>query len=105
MSNRIDRFRHPGGGCGRLELQKKVVVINELGLHARAAAKIAAIAGLARARVWISKDEHTVDAASIIDILTLAGTQGSRIVLRVEDPADMDVLNRIVALVNSGFGE
>jgi len=86
-------------------LQKKVVIVNELGLHARAAAKIAAIAGLAKARVWISKDNDAVDAASIIDILTLAGTKGSQIVLSIEDPADLDLMNRIVALVKNGFGE
>ncbi len=94
--------------CGRhdrLKLQKKLVIINELGLHARAAAKIAAIAGRAKSRVWIAKDDHTVDAASIIEILTLAGTQGSHVVLSVDDPEDKDLLQQIETLFNNGFGE
>jgi phosphocarrier protein len=86
-------------------LTKKVKVINELGLHARAAAKIATLAGDAQANVWITKGTQKVNAASVIDILTLACLQGTHIAISVDDPSDGEILERIAALVNRGFGE
>ena len=87
------------------EFSRDVYVINEFGLHARSAAKIAKLAQAAKANVWIIKDGNEVDASSIIDILTLAGAKGSKITLKIEDPADTDILNAIVKLVEKGFGE
>ncbi|OIN94957.1 MAG: hypothetical protein AUJ48_04155 [Deltaproteobacteria bacterium CG1_02_45_11] len=87
------------------EFSRDVYVINEFGLHARSAAKIAKLAQAAKANVWIIKDGNEVDASSIIDILTLAGAKGSKITLKVEDPSDIDILNAIVKLVEKGFGE
>jgi len=55
---------------------KDVTVVNELGLHARSAGKIAKLAGDAVSKVWVQKDEERVDAGSILDILTLACEKG-----------------------------
>ena len=82
-----------------------MTVTNELGMHARVAAKIAELALQATAKLWITKDNQKVDAASIIDILSLCGTKGSCITLTVDEAADIDILNRIEALVKNGFGE
>jgi phosphocarrier protein HPr len=87
------------------ETTRDVTVVNAFGLHARTAAKIAEIAQKARSRVWIVKDNETVDASSIIDILTLAATRGSTIRVGVDDLADAEILNRIVLQIESGFGE
>ncbi len=78
---------------------------NELGLHARSAARIAAIARNAVAGVWIQKDDQKADASSIIDILTLAGTKGTKIKIIIEDLADLTILNALADLFDSGFGE
>ena len=86
-------------------VSKTVWVSNELGLHARAAARIAEVARPATAKVWLIRDEDKVDAASIIDILTLAGTKGTRITLSADDPADVDILNNISELFENKFGE
>jgi phosphocarrier protein len=86
-------------------VSKTVKIVNELGLHARAAAQIAELARLASSKVWISKDEERVDAASIIDILTLAGTKGSQVTLTLDDSADIEILNKIEALFKNKFGE
>ena len=86
-------------------ISKNIIITNDLGLHARAAAQIAKFARLASAKVWISKDEEKVDAASIIDILTLGGTKGSQVTLAVDDPADIDILNKIKELFSNKFGE
>ena len=86
-------------------LSKNIIISNELGLHARVAAQIAKIAQFATAKVWLLKDGEKVDAASIIDILTIAGTKGSRVTLTVDDPADIDILNKIENLFKNKFGE
>jgi phosphocarrier protein len=86
-------------------LSQDVTIVNELGLHARSAAKIAQLAQEARAGVWIKKGDETADATSIIDILTFACARGSRLTVCVEDPQDRPILERIVILVENGFGE
>ena len=86
-------------------LSRQIVIVNELGLHARSAAKIAEIAQRAAGPVWIDRSGETVDARSIIDMLTLACARDSTIAVRVEYEADLPVLEEIVALVADGFGE
>ena len=86
-------------------LQTTVTIINDLGLHARSAAQIAGVVQNAAGNVWILKDGEKADASSIIDILTLVCEKGTKITVIIEDPADMDILNAIVDLVDSGFGE
>ena len=84
---------------------KVATIKNELGLHARSAAQIAHIAGNSAANVWLKKDDKMADASSIIDILTLACEKGTKITIIIEDLADINILNAIVDLVDSGFGE
>jgi phosphotransferase system HPr (HPr) family protein len=84
---------------------KTVTIKNDLGLHARSAAQIAAIARSAAGNVWIMKDGEKADASSIIDVLTLVCEKGTKITIMIEDSADVDTLNAIADLVDSGFGE
>ena len=84
---------------------KVTTIKNELGLHARSAAQIANIAGNSTANVWLKKDDQSADASSIIDILTLACEKGTKITIIIEDWAEIDILNAIADLVDSGFGE
>lgn len=84
---------------------KDAIIINELGLHARSAAKIAKIAQRATGKIWIMKDALEADAASVIDILTLEGFKGSKITIKIEDRNDAEILNELEQLVSSGFGE
>ncbi len=81
------------------------MIVNELGLHARSAAKIAKLAQEARSNVWIKMGDEAADATSILDILTLGCAKGSQITVVVDDPIDRSVLERIVKLVENGFGE
>jgi len=87
------------------ELSREVVIVNELGLHARSAAKIAALAQNSKAAVWVQKDAEKADASSIVDILTLACEKGSKITLTIEDKADRPILEDLVNLIETGFGE
>jgi phosphocarrier protein HPr len=87
------------------ELSREVVIVNELGLHARSAAKIAELAQNSKAAVWVKKDAEKADASSIVDILTLACEKGSKITLIIEDKADRPILANIANLIETGFGE
>jgi phosphocarrier protein len=80
-------------------------VFNELGLHARSAAKIAELASEATSNVWVQKNQERADARSILDILALACEKGSKLTIVIDDLSDMEILNRIVDLVINGFGE
>ena len=86
-------------------LSKDVVIINELGLHARSAAGIAKLAQNANSKVWLIRGKERVDASSIIDILSLACPKGSKITLEINKESDIDILNEIIELVKKGFGE
>lgn len=87
------------------ELSREVFIVNELGLHARSAAKIAELAQNSKAAVWVKKDAEKADASSIVDILTLACEKGSKIALIIEDKADRPIIEDIANLIESGFGE
>jgi phosphocarrier protein len=87
------------------ELSREVVIVNELGLHARSAAKIAKLAQNAKSTIWLIKDNEKVDASSIIDILTLACEKGSKIMLTVDSKSDIHILNDITTLAERGFEE
>jgi phosphocarrier protein len=84
---------------------KTLKVSNELGLHARAAGKIAKLAENAKAEVFIGKDGEEADATSVLDVIGLYCPYGSNITVRIADKADRKVLDQIVRLIERGFGE
>ena len=89
-------------------LKKKyrdAIIKNELGLHARSAAQIAKMVQKAKAAIWIKRGAEKADASSIMDMLTLACEKGTTITIIVDDPSDIDILNAVAELVDSGFGE
>ncbi len=90
---------------GLPKLSRKVTISNELGLHARAAAKVARLAEAARAEVYIVKDGQQVDATSILDIIALYCPCGTEVAVKITDPADAKVLDRIARFIETGFGE
>lgn len=84
-------------------VSREAVIVNELGLHARSAGLIARIAQQAKDAVWLSREENSADAASIIDMLTLECAQGTRVKITASDPADAKLVDRIVRLIEGGF--
>ena len=86
-------------------LSRDALIINELGLHARSAAGIAKLAQNANSKVWLIKGKERVDASSVIDILSLACSKGSKITLKIDEESDIEILNEIIELIKKGFGE
>jgi len=86
-------------------LRRDVTIVNDLGLHARAAAKLVKVAQQAVGRVWLQVGTEQIDAKQVIDILTLAAAKGDHVQVMIEADADLDTLNLIVELFADGFGE
>lgn len=84
---------------------QNVTIVNELGLHARAAAKLAKLAQKASGRVWLAFGSEQIDAKQVIDILTLAAAKGDAVRIGIEAAADKTILTRITELFAGGFGE
>ncbi|HEV3061608.1 MAG TPA: HPr family phosphocarrier protein [Vicinamibacterales bacterium] len=84
---------------------QSVVVVNELGMHARAAAKFVHIATRYQARVRVARDAREMDGKSIMGILLLAAARGSTISITAEGADESEAVAALVALVRSGFGE
>ena len=88
-----------------MKLSRKVIIPNELGLHARAAARIARLAEGTPSDVYIVKDGQEADAKSILDVMALYCPCGTEVLVKISDPGDIKILNRISRLIETGFGE
>ena len=86
-------------------LERAITIKNRLGLHARAAVKFVNTANRFGADVHIIKDGSEIDGKSILGILTLAATQGSDIVLRIDGPDEAAAWTALSELIDGRFGE
>jgi phosphocarrier protein HPr len=84
---------------------QSVVVVNQLGMHARAAAKFVHLATRYQARVRVARDAREMDGKSIMGILLLAAARGSTITISADGADENDAVRALVALVEAGFGE
>ena len=80
-------------------------IINALGLHARAAARLAHVAESYTAEVEIEKDGERVDAKSIMGLLLLCGQRGTSLRVIARGPDAREAVHAIAALIASRFGE
>ena len=85
--------------------QREVEIVNKLGLHARASAKLTQTASRFAADVWLSRNGRRVNAKSIMGVMMLAAGKGSRVAIET-DGADADqALAALVTLIEDKFGE
>ena len=82
-----------------------VTVVNQLGMHARAAAKFVHLATKYDAQVKVARDEREMDGKSIMGVLLLAAARGSTITISADGDDERDAVDALVSLVQSGFGE
>ena len=80
-------------------------IVNRLGLHARAAAKLTHLASSFQSEIWISRSGRRVNAKSIMGVMMLAAGKGSKVMLEAQG-ADADAaLKAITGLIADRFGE
>jgi phosphocarrier protein len=86
-------------------LQQEVEIINKLGLHARASAKLTEVAGRFKSSVWVSRNGRRVNAKSIMGVMMLAAAKGSTLVVETEGPDEQEALATVTRLIASRFEE
>ena len=86
-------------------VSQTVSVVNQLGMHARAAAKFVHLAARFQARVRVARHGREMDGKSIMGLLLLAAARGTIITISADGADEQSAVDALVALVQSGFGE
>ena len=88
-----------------MELVKRIKIRNNLGLHARAAARIVKLGSEYKSRLFLKKDNQEVDGSSILSILTLSCPRGTEIQARIEGEDCEAFMVKLCELFEEKFGE
>lgn len=88
-----------------MERAKTLIIANDLGLHARVAAKIVSLAGQFRSKLYLKKDGHEVDGSSILSLLTLACPKGTEVKVRAVGEDAEPLIEAVTDLFARKFGE
>jgi len=86
-------------------LKQEALIINKLGLHARASAKLTQLASQYPCEVWLSRNGKRINAKSIMGVMMLAAAKGSTIDIETEGEKEQEAMTAIMALINDYFGE
>ena len=86
-------------------LQQEAEIINKLGLHARASAKLTQIAGGFSSEIWLSRNGRRVNAKSIMGVMMLAAAKGSKILIETDGEDEAAALQALQQLIADRFGE
>lgn len=86
-------------------IKQPLTIINKLGLHARAAAKLATTAGRFSSNIQLSTKGKTVDCKSVMSLMLLAASQGTEIELNIDGKDEQLALETIETLINNRFDE
>jgi phosphocarrier protein HPr len=84
---------------------RSVTVVNQLGLHARAAAKFVHTAGRFAAHILVARGQREVDGKSIMGLLLLAAARGSAIRITADGADEEEALAALCELIKRGFDE
>jgi len=85
--------------------QRDVEIINKLGLHARASAKLTQLAAKYQCDVVMARNNRKVNAKSIMGVMMLAAGKGAKVTLETSGPDEVEAMDALVALINDYFGE
>jgi phosphocarrier protein HPr len=80
-------------------------IVNKLGLHARAAAKLTHVAGGYKSEIWLSRSGRRVNAKSIMGVMMLAAGMGSTVLIEANGDDAEQALQALLALIADKFGE
>ncbi len=86
-------------------VERTFLIVNTLGLHARAAAQLVQAANRYRCEVHVEKDGIQVNGKSIMGVLTLAAAKGTHIAVSCEGEDAQDAMEALARLIEAGFGE
>lgn len=85
--------------------KQELEIINKLGLHARASTKLTQVASRFACQIWLERNGRRVNAKSIMGVMMLAASKGSKIVLETDGQDEAEAMQALTALINDKFGE
>ncbi len=85
--------------------QKTVLIINERGLHARAATKLVQLAARYPCEIMLEKEGHEVNGKSIMGVLMLVASKGTTLTVKAKGDKAGEAVDEILTLINDKFGE
>jgi phosphocarrier protein len=86
-------------------LKRKLRIVNKLGLHARAAAKLVKLASSFESQIQVKRQQREVNGKSIMGVMLLAAGKGTEIELTVDGVDEIKAMEELSQLIESGFGE
>lgn len=86
-------------------IEQPIAIINKLGLHARAAARLVTEASQFESDIQVTRNGRTVNGKSIMGLMMLAAAKGTEIVVSVEGQDEQQAFDAIHTLINDYFGE
>ena len=86
-------------------LQQEAEIINKLGLHARASAKLTQVAGRFQANVWVGRNGRRVNAKSIMGVMMLAAAMGSKVMVETDGHDEAEAMAAVTQLIAARFEE
>ena len=86
-------------------VKQEIEIINKLGLHARASTKLTQTASQYVSEIWIERNGRKVNAKSIMGVMMLAASKGSKIILETTGKDEQPAMDALVVLINNRFGE
>ena len=86
-------------------IKSQITIINKLGLHARAAAKLVNTAAAFASQIQLGNGQRMVDAKSIMSVMMLAASKGTTLNIEIDGRDEALALNAIEEIINDKFGE
>jgi phosphocarrier protein len=86
-------------------IQQEIEIVNKLGLHARASAKLTQLAAKFKSDVWMTRNARRVNAKSIMGVMMLAAGKGAKVTLETEGADEKECFDALVELIQNKFGE
>ncbi len=84
---------------------KEVEILNKMGLHARASARLTQLASQFQSEVWLSRNDRKVNAKSIMGVMMLAASKGVVLGIETTGPDETEAIQALVNLIEDFFGE
>jgi phosphocarrier protein len=85
--------------------QREVEIVNKLGLHARASAKLTQLAGGFQCEIWLSRNGRRVNAKSIMGVMMLAAAKGAKVNIETSGTDEEQAMTALIDLISQKFGE
>ena len=98
-------YRKGSRAASAQKIEKELIIVNRLGLHARPAAMFVRIASRHRAEIWVAKEGEEINGKSIMGLMMLAAGQGSKLRIRCDGPDADKAMEELEELIKAGFNE